>query len=165
MEDLLKTKVPTKKLEAAKKAAEDLYKTIGETYCPYFKGKVVFNAQGLEHLKFSRRSQARPITDQYMRLRLLKLAPEIIGKAGTLQELWETKKFENQKIGSRREKLMVNVTYYTFIAIVRGSRMKIVVKQIEKGPKFFWSLVPFWKNDKKNTQTKKILHSGNPEED
>ena len=29
-----------------------LYRSIGEIYCPYFKEKIIFNAKGLEHLKF-----------------------------------------------------------------------------------------------------------------
>jgi len=166
MENSNKPKIEDEKLEKAKKIAEELYKTIGEVYCPYFENNVIFNAKGLEHLKFSRRNQARIRADQYMRFRLLKLAPAIIRKSGTLQELKETKKFEVFKIGSRRESKIVDVTYYTFIAIIRGARMKVVVKQIENGPKFFWSLVPDWKIlNKGNEKQKRILHSGDPEED
>ena len=38
-----------------KQKGENFYKTIDQVYCPYFKEKISFNAQGLEHLKFKQR--------------------------------------------------------------------------------------------------------------
>jgi hypothetical protein len=39
----------------------------------------------------------------------------------------------------------------------------MIVKQIEDGQKFFWSIIPFWGM---NTETMiRILHNGFPEED
>ena len=98
--------------------------------------------------------------DQYIRLRLLKLAPQIISKSHTLQEFFETKRFEKQKINSRWENRLIQVVYYGFVAIINGARIKVIVKEVEGGSKFFWSIIPFWKNDKKNSQNKKILHAG-----
>jgi len=164
-EDLSKITIEPEKLEAIKASAETYYKEIGEVYCPYLKENVVFNAHGIEHLKFKSRNKARSTTDQYVRLKLLKLASVIIQKSHTLQEKYETKHFERMKIGKKWETKMIEVTYYTFIAIINEARMKVVVKQISDGSKFFWSLVPFWRADRKNSGTKKIFHSGNPEED
>ena len=47
----------------------------------------------------------------------------------------------------------------------RGSliRVKIIVKQVEDGEKFFWSLIPSWGNHKLTGE--RILHDGNPEHD
>lgn len=157
--------IAANKLEHAKNSAEKYYKEIGEVYCPYFREKIIFNAHGLEHLKFKGRNKARSNTDQYMRLKLLKLAPSIIQKSHTLQEQYECKRFERLKIGSKWETMMVEVTYYAFIAIVNGARMKVVVKQIGDRSKFFWSLVPFWRTNQKNSGIKKVFHSGNLEED
>jgi hypothetical protein len=39
-------------------------------------------------------------------------------------------------------------------------RLKIVVREIEGGNKHFWSVIPFWKNNKELK-----MHSGNLEED
>ena len=58
--------------------AEKFYETIGSVYCPYFQEKIVFNVKGLKHLKFKSDRQARPYRDQYPRLKLLHLAPEVI---------------------------------------------------------------------------------------
>ncbi|OGZ46162.1 MAG: hypothetical protein A3C84_04975 [Candidatus Ryanbacteria bacterium RIFCSPHIGHO2_02_FULL_48_12] len=145
--------------------AEDRYKGIGKVYCPYFKEEIAFNAKGLEHIKFKEKDKARLVIDQYIRLRLLKLAPQIISKSHTLQEFFETKRFEKQKINSRWENRLIQVVYYGFVAIINGARIKVIVKEVEGGSKFFWSIIPFWKNDKKNSQNKKILHAGDMEYD
>lgn len=157
--------ISTEKFNQAKEIAEEFYRAVGEVHCPYFQEKVVFNAKGLEHLKFKDRQKARIITDQYVRLRLLKLAPEIIKKSHTLQEFFETNKFEKVNSNSKWQYKMVRVCYYGFVAIINEARIKIIIKQIEGGNKFFWSLIPFWKIDKKNRENKKILHRGDMEND
>lgn len=146
-----------------KERGEDLYKSIGEIYCPYFKEKISFGAQGLEHLKFKRREKARLEQDQYMRFKLLYLAPEILKSSHTLQGVFETKKFERIRIHSRTDTVLKPVSYYEFIAVLKRNRVRIIIKQIEAGQKFFWSIVPFWGM---NTETmNRILHDGTPEED
>jgi len=150
-----------------KEQAEEFYKNIKETWCPYFQGIVAFNSKGLDHIKFYEWNKARPIKEQYMRLKLIKLAPEIIKKSHTLQEFFGTKRFERQKINSRWERRAVMVKYYAFVAISSNLKVKvkIIVKEIEGGNKFFWSIIPFWKvkKDKFNDQYKKILHKGDLE--
>lgn len=51
--------IDQKKIEEIKKEAEEYYKNIDEVYCPYFQDKIIFNAKGLEHLKFKGRGKAR----------------------------------------------------------------------------------------------------------
>lgn len=153
--------------EAVKQRAETYYKTIGEVNCPYLKDKVLFNIKGLNHIKFKKWDKARSIQDQYVRLRLLKIAPLVVSRSHTLQEYFETSRFERQKINSRWEKRLTTVHYYAFVAIINGHRVKVIVKEMEGGGKFFWSLIPFWKTrkdlaDGKNSN-KKILHEGDLE--
>ncbi|MEA3272549.1 MAG: hypothetical protein U9P90_02675, partial [Patescibacteria group bacterium] len=60
------------------------------------------------------------------------------------------------------------VYYYVFIALIKekGIRFKIIVKQIEGGTLFFWSVYPSWRIEKNfNGNRKKIFYSGNLEED
>src|ERR1035437_1474670 len=142
---------------------EELYKSLGEVYCPYFKEKISFNAQGLEHLKYKQRGKSRPEQDQYMRFKLISLAPEVLKISYSLQGIWETKKFEYIKIHNRTDKILKNVTYYEFMAIIKRNRVKIIIKQVENGKKIFWSIIPFWGMNKE-TMTR-IFHDGNPEED
>jgi len=149
--------------EEVRVRGETLYKNFEEVYCPYFKEKVSFNAQGLEHLKFKQRGKARLEQDQYMRFKLLHLAPEVIKISSSLQGVWNTWKFEMIKENSKWKNVMKSVAYYEFIAVINKNRVKIVVKQIENGKKVFWSIIPFW-GMSEETKTR-LLHEGNPEED
>jgi len=149
------------KFKETKNKAEKYYKNIGDIYCPYFQSRIAFNAKGLEHIKFKGRRKARSTKDQYVRFRLILLAPQIIEKSHTLQGLSETKHFEYEKINSRWDKVLKPVTYYEFIAVVKTVRIRIIVKQVKGGPKIFWSIIPFWKMN----EDKRIIHSGKPETD
>lgn len=146
-----------------KENGEKLYKSLGEVFCPFLKDKVSFGAQGLEHLKFKRREKARLERDQYMRFKLLHLAPEILKSSHTLQGILETKKLERIRMNSRTDSILKPVTYYEFIAVLKRNRIRIIVKQIDSGQTFFWSIVPFWGMNEE-TMTR-ILHDGAPEED
>lgn len=146
-----------------KSEGEKFYKLIGEVYCPYFKEKISFNAQGLEHLKYKQRNKSRQDKDQYMRFKLINLAPEVLKISSSVQGILETKKFENIKTHSRVDKVLKDVVYYEFIAVIKRNRVKIIIKQIDNGNKFFWSIIPFWKMNL-DTMTR-ILYEGNPEED
>jgi hypothetical protein len=142
---------------------EDFYKNLNEIYCPYFKEKISFGTQGLEHLKFKRRGKARLEQDQYMRFKLLFIALEILKLSHTLQGISETKKFERIRIHNRTDNILKSVNYYEFIAVIKRNRMRIIIKQIDGGQKFFWSLIPFWKMNEETMN--RILHEGMPEED
>ena len=152
-----------KQFEEIKTKGENLYKSLIEVYCPYFQSKINFNAKGLEHLKFKKKNFARSRVDQYIRFKLLHLAPEILKLSKTVQGIFHTKNFEFMRSGARTEQKLLSVSYYEFIAVLKDVRVKIIVKQIEDSPKFFWSIIPFWKVNK-NTMQRKI-HSGNLEMD
>ena len=149
--------------EEVKIKGEELYKTLTEVHCPYFNDKVHFNVQGLEHLKFKRQRKARPRQDQYMRFKLLRLAPVIIRNSKTVQGIWETKSFEKVRVHNRTDTVLKDVEYHEFVAVMEGVRAKVIVKQVYGGQRFFWSIIPHWGIDKKTK--KKKLHSGYPEED
>lgn len=152
-----------KQFHAAKNKGEILYKSLCEIYCPYLGEKISFGSKGLEHLKFKRRGKARSEKDQYMRFRLLHLAPEILRASHTLQGILETKKFERIRVHNRTDIILKPVAYYEFIAVVKRSRMRVIVKQIDDGQKFFWSIVPYWGMNRETMS--RILHEGMPEED
>ncbi len=151
------------KFQSVKEQAEIFYSNIKEVHCPYLKSDVFFNAKGLEHLKFKSRNHARLQKDQYVRLRLISLAPEILKLSHTVQGVQEAKSFELEKMHSRWERILRNVTYYEFIAVIRRVRIRVIVKQVENGPKYFWSIIPFWRMDTFTGERK--IHNGRPEED
>ena len=149
--------------EKVREDAEKFYQTFGLVYCPYFAEKVSFNAKGLRHLKFKSDQQARPQKDQYPRLKLLHLVPQVLGKSHTLQGIWRTKGFEAQKTNSKWRYIMKDVTFYEFIAVLENVRIKVIVKEVLGGEKHFWSVIPFWGIDTEGS--KRILYGGNPVSD
>lgn len=156
------------KFQETKKQAEEFYKSVDKVYCPYLETNVNFNSEGFEHILFKTWNRGRSRVEQYVRLRLLSKAVEIIKKSYTLQEYSEEKMFVRQKINSRWEKRMKIVKYYVFIALLpdKGIRFKIICKQIEGGEPFFWSIYPSWRRKKDiSGRERKILYTGNLEED
>lgn len=154
------------KFDQVKKGAEEQYKKINNVFCPFLKRDVNFNAKGLDHIKFKGWNKARLTSEQYLRLKFLKLTPLVIEKASTLQEFSETKVFERKKINSRWERILTPVKYYGFVAIINFKvKIKIIVKEAEGGQPFFWSVIPFWKTKKDpiTEQTKKVFHEGDLE--
>ena len=151
-------------LEKIINKAEKIYKKIEKVYCPYFKEGVSFNDKGIKHLKFKSEGKARERKDQYMRLKNIHLAPLIIQKSSTIQEIHSKKIFVKVRTNTRKEVILKQATYYGFIAIIEdgnfNKRVKIVIRQIEGGNKHFWSIIPFWKSNKELK-----LFSGNLEED
>ncbi len=156
-------KINKEKFKSQKQKAEEFYKNINSVYCPYFKEHVSFNARGLEHLKFQRKNHARSRSDQYIRLKLLHLASEIIKLSKTVQGISSKKAFETIRSNNRNERKLVDVKYFEFVAVIDEVRIRVIAKQAENSPKYFWSIIPFWKMNKTNNKRK--IYSGNPEED
>ena len=156
------------KFNRIKAKAEECYKQVDNVYCPFLKKNVGFNSKGLDHIKFKSWNRSRSNSDQYLRLKFLKLAPSILEKSGTLQEYNNTKNFERVKTSSRWQKLMVPVRYYGFVAILDYEiRVKVIVKEVYGGQPHFWSIIPFWKNRKHpiTEEIKKVFHDGDLEND
>ena len=152
------------KFEKVKNESEAFYKTIGKVRCPYFKEGISFNAKGLEHIKFHGPRHARSHRDQYIRFRLISLAPRILQESHTLQGLSRRNNLERIKTNSRWETAMRSVTYYEFVAVINDYRVRVIMKEVEGGSgKYFWSIIPFWKMNKDTMN--RIFHEGNPEED
>jgi hypothetical protein len=149
--------------DEVKTKGEELYKSLQPIHCPYFKDKIHFTSEGLEHLKFKRRNVARPRQDQYMRFKLLKTVPTILENSKTLQGMNENKEFVTERIHNRTDTVLRNVTYYEFIAVVERIRVKIIIRRIEQSVYTFWSIIPFWGNI--SLTNKRRLHSGNLIED
>lgn len=137
------------------------YSQIKEVVCPYLGMKVAFNAKGLDHLKMKRWNHARSQLDQYGRLRLLHLAPEVLKKSHTLQGLDEGKRMERIKIRGKWQIVMQHVAYYEFISVTKGCRLRIIVKKVGSEQPYFWSIIPYWKQG----DFRRKMFEGNPEED
>lgn len=149
--------------DGVSRKAEEFYTSVGEVYCPYFGRKIAFNVKGLKHLRFKSDQIARSRTEQYARLKLIHIAPEVLKLSHTVQGIWQTKKLETQKTNSRWEHRLKETAFYEFIAVLHNVRVKVIVKEVQGGEKHFWSIIPYWKVDAENSR--RVLHSGNPEQD
>ncbi len=89
--------ISDEQIEKIMNQSETFYKSLSEIFCPYLKAPIYFNSKGWEHLRFKSRSKARNKKEQYLRLKLVKYAPEIISKSHTLQGIWQTNEWEPQK--------------------------------------------------------------------
>ncbi|OGY46672.1 MAG: hypothetical protein A2663_03550 [Candidatus Buchananbacteria bacterium RIFCSPHIGHO2_01_FULL_46_12] len=156
------------KFEEIKNRAKDFYDKLDKIKCPYLGKDVHFNEEGFSHLLSKSWNRGRSLAEQYTRLKILPKMIEIIKLSHTLQEYDERQIFVRQKINSRWEKSLKMVRYYVFIALLKdyNFRLKIVIKEIEGGQPFFWSVYPSWKViEDGNGNKKKIFYSGNLEED
>jgi hypothetical protein len=132
--------------DTLKTEKEAWYKTIGEISGGYFPGeKISFNAKGLEHLKFKTKNHARSKDDQYIRLKLLHLAPEVIKLSRTVQGISTQKVWEVSRSNQRNESCLMDAIFYEFVAVLEGVKVKVIIKKVGKGPKYFWSIIPNWK--------------------
>ena len=139
--------------------AQEFYHGLGQIRCPYFQADVQFNAQGFEHLRRKSWNRGRERRDQFMRLKHLGRAPQILQLSRTAQGIQETTEWERQHRHGRWEKLLVRVVYYEFVAVLEKRRFKVIVKQLPDGGLIFWSLIPFWRQ---TAEGRRLLHDGNP---
>jgi hypothetical protein len=144
--------------ESISKKAEEKYKLIAPTYCPYLKDKVNFNARGLDHIRFKAWNRRRSRFDQFTRLKLIPLAPKILSLSHTVQGKWCRKEWQRVKRHGRWEKHPREVVYFEFVAVINNARAKVIVKEIVGGQKFFWSLIPFWRMNE-ITKARKLYDS------
>jgi hypothetical protein len=135
--------------------AESLYFTIGVLRCPYFQDSVHFNTAGFRHLLFKNWNRGRDRRDQFMRLKYLGIAPEILRLSRTVQGIQGANEWERRHKHGRWERLLVSVTYYEFLAVIKHRRFKVIVKQLPGGERIFWSLIPFWRQTE---QGRRLLH-------
>lgn len=140
----------------------ELYTTFKQIWCPYFEAPVHFNTDGFRHIAFKAWNRGRDKRDQFMRLKFLTRAPVILEKSHTVQGTLVTHEWQRRRRHGRREKLLLAVTYYEFIAVLNNRRFKVIVKERAGGERIFWSLIPFWGRTREG---KRVLHEGNPAED
>lgn len=108
-----------------------------EINCPAFPDeKVIFNAKGINHLIYkgnrSRREKSRILTN----IRLLPSAIKVLKSMVYPQE--ETYYLRNG----------ITYKFWTFEAVVDNRRIKVIVRQVGRGKKHFWSVIPAWRKDR-----------------
>lgn len=145
--------------ELVLREAQERYKAVGQIRCPYFREAVRFDPPGFEHLRRKSWNRGRSRQDQFMRLKHVAAAPEILRLSNTLQGVWHGHERVRQHKHGRWQESFVPTTFYEFVAVVRERRFKVIVKAPQGQEKAFWSLIPFWRS---NDGGGRRLHDGDP---
>lgn len=153
--------------EQLKNKVKNEYNKLPGVFCPYFKEKVYFSSEAFQHLlyKGSPKLKERDRTSQYMRLKLFHLVPKLLSLTKTLQEYHHENHFVAVKYNKRREKVLKEVQYWGFIAIIENRKIKVIVKQTGHGLKQFWSIIPNWSTRKSQEKINFVNYSGDLEND
>jgi hypothetical protein len=129
------------------RTSREVYDTIQEINCPYFKSNISLTSDGFNHLLNKPNRQPRNIKEQRLKLRLLKPALNLLSKAGTVQEYRTTleKWGEPRKDGFSKTK---QVEYWGFHDIIGNEVMvliRVIVRKVGDGKHHFWSVMPIGK--------------------
>lgn len=122
-----------------KRLAKISYDTVGSVESHHLKSKIVFNSVGFRHLVWQGKTPRRR-REQIRRFALLPYAAGIIknpiGKIEyrTGEELSKTK-WHHKKMNGKSV-----AQFWGFVGKVDGKRVKVIVRQVGKGEKHFFSI-------------------------
>ncbi len=104
--------------------------------CPAFDEKIILNAKGINHLIYKGSRSRRETERILINIRLLPSAIKVLKLMVFAQE------------ESSYVKDDVKYRFWTFEAVVDGRRIKVIIRQVGKGRKHFWSVIPAWRKDR-----------------
>ena len=147
--------IKMKKSEYAqlKLKAKRVYSKIGRVHSPALSDEyVAFTSKGFTHL-VRKGHNPRPRSEQIKRFVLIPYAEAIIKnpRATILYRSSETKYYINR----HGQKILTSSTahFWTFIETIKGTKIKVVVRQLNQGQKHFFSIMG--NNQKRRSQGSK----------
>ena len=131
--------MPKRKIYKQKTRKE--YSKIGEVNCPAFPDeKIAYNAKGFNHIFYKGSRSEKGYKDIKTRLRLLSRSRELLKKSAVYQEEdWYYSKYKGKK---------KRIKFWVFEGVMEKRRIVVVVRQIGKGKKHFWSVIPGWRRSR-----------------
>ncbi|MBC7943461.1 hypothetical protein H7X68_03115 [Candidatus Saccharibacteria bacterium] len=133
--------------ERLKIKTKDFYGGIDTIQCPALNAKIHFTSEGFNHLRYSKKRE-RPLKMQEAKLQLVPKGKKLLEKTSTIQEYCDGLEMIRRKKHKKTVKESVMVQYWGFIAIINGTRLKVVVRRVDNGKYLFWSTVPLWRSTK-----------------
>lgn len=113
--------------------------------CPALNNEIVhFTSEGFNHLIYKGDRSERDKSVQILKFNLFPRALEIICLSTTYQEYDEGIKNIRKKKHKRTVIESATVKYWGLVAIIRNTRVKVIIRQIGNGQKHFWSVIPAW---------------------
>jgi hypothetical protein len=142
------------------------YNTIGSVFSPAFNTKVIFPAEGFNHIIFTNPRSERERPSQIARFKLLPLAKKLVEISTTYQEIEESIQEFTIKKHKKKIKASRLVKYWGIIAIIDNRKIKVILRKIgDNGSLHFWSIVPAWTTNKYRDTKFITTMKGKPEED
>lgn len=124
-------------MKAYKQQIKRIFDQTKEIKCPAFPNeKVAFNAKGVNHLIYKGSRSRREISRIQTNIRLLPSAIKVLKNMPYTQE--ETFYIREN----------VKYQFWTFEAVVDNRRIKVIIRQVGRGKKHFWSVIPAWRKDR-----------------
>jgi hypothetical protein len=132
--------------QSIRNSTQNFYNQKQYIRCPALNNEMVhFTSEGFNHLVYKNDRNERDKGIQIMKFKLLPRAVEIIGLSTTYQEYDENIKDIRKK---KHKKIVCEsavVKYWGLVAVIRNTRVKVIIRQIGNGQKHFWSVIPAWK--------------------
>jgi len=119
-----------------------LYKSIVSVYCPILSNTVFFTSEGFNHLLYEDYYHPRNVNEQYMKLKCLPYAPEVVKKCTLISETRKVKR----KI---KKKFKDAIQYELVHEVSPGKKIRVVVEKIGTGKYRFRSVMPHDRKSKK----------------
>jgi len=119
-----------------RKQAKKDYQSIKCIKCPAFPGEEIkFNAKGFGHLFYKGANTARSRNSKEIetRTKLIPLAVKLL----KIMPIWQE---EDSSISNGK-----TCHYWSFEGVIENFRIKVIIRQIGKGGKHFWSVIPNWR--------------------
>lgn len=131
-------------VEATNKA-RDIYRKIGRVPCPFFNNEPVsFTSRRFKHIFRDKNKKLRAKSQQMIRLRLLEHAEAIIKNQDGRVVVELREDYEIERLVNRYGKKVLEkrkARSWGFITEIDGSKVKLVIGQLEDGAKEFLSIM------------------------
>lgn len=135
--DLAAVPPPAQIKHLYKKRIKIIFRQTKEISCPAFNGeKISFNAKGINRLIYKGSRSRRDAKRINTNIRLLPRAIKLL----KLSIFWQEETYYIKD--------NVNYKFWAFEAVVDNRRIKVIVRQVGKGRKHFWSVIPAWRKDR-----------------
>lgn len=126
------------------KLSKTLYKRIVSVDCPILGNTVYFTSEGFNHLLYESYGHPRNINEQYMKLKCLPNAPQVIKKCTRISEIRTVKR--------RVKKKLKDAIHYELVHEVSpGKKIRVIIEKIGTGKYKFRSIMPHDKKSKKRS--------------
>lgn len=124
------------------KLSKTLYKKIVSVDCPILGDNVYFTSEGFNHLLYESYGHPRNINEQYMKLKCLPNAPQVIKKCIHISEI--------RKVKRRVKKKLKDAIHYELVHEVSpDKKIRVIIEKIGTGKYKFMSIMPHNRKSKK----------------